>query len=199
MKKIFTQTILAAAAILLFGFNANAQSCNASFTYVIAGNTVTFTSTSTGVTGNTIYSWSFGDTQSSSTQNPSHTYATGGTYSICLGIADFAIGCLDSACQTIVIPTSGMEDFSGTFVTLGTFPNPSNTQTVISYTTSVSGDVSIEVFNILGNKVSAIESAHKAAGVYETKFDTQNMNEGIYFVKITINGREAATKLTVVH
>ena len=198
MKKIFTQTILGAAAIL-FSLNANAQTCNASFTFTIVGNTVNFTSTSTGVTGNTIYSWSFGDTQSSSSQNPSHTYATGGTYTVCMGIADFAIGCLDSACQTVVIPTSGIEDFSNTFVTLNAYPNPSNTQTAISYTISAGGDVSMEVFDILGNKVSVIENTHKTAGNYETKFDTQNLNEGIYFVKLTINGREAVTKLTVVH
>jgi len=198
MKKIFTQTILAATAVL-FSFSTNAQTCNASFTYVIAGNTVTFTSTSTGVTSNTLYSWSFGDTQTSTTQNPVHTYTTGGTYIVCLGIADFSNGCVDSACQTIVIPLSGVEDFSNTFVTLSTFPNPSNTQTSISYSTSVAGDVSMEVFDVLGNKVSVIENSHKAAGNYETKFDTQNLNEGIYFVRITINGREAVTKLTVVH
>lgn len=198
MKKIFTQTILGAAAIL-FSLNANAQSCNASFTFTIVGNTVNFTSTSTGVTGNTIYSWSFGDTQSSSSQNPSHTYATGGSYTVCLGIADLAIGCLDSACQTVVIPTSGVEDLNNTFVTLSAYPNPSNTQTAINYTTSAGGDVSMEVFDILGNKVSVIENTHKAAGNYEAKFDTQDLNEGIYFVKLTINGRKAVTKLTVVH
>jgi len=43
---------------------------------------VTFTDTSSG--GPTAWSWSFGDTGTSTTQNPTHTYAAPGTYSVTL-------------------------------------------------------------------------------------------------------------------
>src|SRR5438067_6037771 len=36
----------------------------------------------------TTYSWTFGDGATSTSQNPSHTYATGGTYTVTLKVTD---------------------------------------------------------------------------------------------------------------
>lgn len=49
-------------------------------TTICAGQTVTFTDLSTG--SPTGWSWDFGDTGSSTTQNPTHTYNTAGTYTV---------------------------------------------------------------------------------------------------------------------
>lgn len=45
--------------------------------------------------------WSFGDGQSSTTINPSHTYANSGTYIVCLTI--YGTNCQDSYCDTVVV------------------------------------------------------------------------------------------------
>ena len=78
----------------------------AGFSYAASGLNVTFTNSSA-VTGNTTYSWDFGDGSKSSTQqDPSYTYATSGTYNVCLTIADSCGS--DSICQSvIVIDSSG--------------------------------------------------------------------------------------------
>lgn len=61
---------------------------------------VTFTNTSSGATS---YQWDFGDGSPISTAaNPTHTYATGGTYTVQL-IAINAPGCRDTFTQTVVV------------------------------------------------------------------------------------------------
>ena len=51
------------------------------FDFTITGNTVDFNNTSTNATS---YEWDFGDMNSSTEENPSHTYANGGTYEVSL-------------------------------------------------------------------------------------------------------------------
>ncbi len=64
-------------------------SFTASTSSVTAGLPVSFTDTSTG--GAIAWSWNFGDTGTSSAQNPSHSWATAGTYTVTL-IATNAYG-----------------------------------------------------------------------------------------------------------
>ena len=63
--------------------SASGGTPTANFTYTISGLTVNFTDTSTD-SGGTIgmHSWNFGDGSTSTAANPSHTYASAGTYSV---------------------------------------------------------------------------------------------------------------------
>lgn len=54
--------------------------------------------------GNLSFSWDFGDGSKSSQENPTHTYATSGSYTVCLTITD-SNGCTDSKCEVIQIGT----------------------------------------------------------------------------------------------
>ncbi|HYP30507.1 MAG TPA: PKD domain-containing protein, partial [Burkholderiaceae bacterium] len=62
---------------------------SANFTDTVSGLTVSFVDTSTD-TGGTITSrsWNFGDSGTSTAQNPSHTYAAAGTYSVTETVTD---------------------------------------------------------------------------------------------------------------
>ncbi len=83
----------------------------ANFTNVVAGLNVNFTNTSNG--GST-YQWDFGDGNTSTTQSPSHTYAVGGTYTVCLTVSGPSCPS-DSVCKTVTVSggTGGLiADFS---------------------------------------------------------------------------------------
>ncbi len=91
-----------------FGFNLPGD-CDAAFTYysdsVNAGQTVHFIDQSQG----TIYGWywNFGDpasgvTNTSTLQNPTHTFTVPGTYNVCLTIYG-ADSCQDVTCQALTI------------------------------------------------------------------------------------------------
>lgn len=61
----------------------------ASFTPSCSGLTCNFTDTSTDPDGTVVgWSWNFGDGNTSTAQNPSHTYAAGGSYTVTLAATD---------------------------------------------------------------------------------------------------------------
>ncbi len=65
--------------------------------------TCSFTSTSTDPDGTIAsYSWTFGDGGSSAAQNPSHTYAAGGTYTVTLTVTDNS-GASSSTSQSVTV------------------------------------------------------------------------------------------------
>lgn len=75
--------------------NGTQNTCNASFGHSATGNTLNFTDWSTGSSAITSWSWAFGDGNTSTQQNPSHTYAAAGTYAVTLTITT-AQGCTDT-------------------------------------------------------------------------------------------------------
>ncbi|MFI5219381.1 MAG: PKD domain-containing protein [Bacteroidia bacterium] len=88
-------------------FSSSATVPSASFTSIANFLVVDFTNTSTNAT---TYFWDFGDGGTSSATNPSHTYATGGTYTVCLVATSGA--CSDSICQSVTVSgcTEGVVD-----------------------------------------------------------------------------------------
>jgi len=81
---------------------SNAQ-CTASFISVpdSTGTGVSFINTSTGTTGSTQYTWSFGDNTTGSNSNEYHTYSTSGWYLVCLLITD--TNCSSSTCDSVFV------------------------------------------------------------------------------------------------
>lgn len=101
MKHFYTAIIL---SLLVSGtsFTAAAQ-CTAGFSFTTAGNTATFTDTSSTTTGNIItWAWDFGDGNFDNVQNPVHTYAIAGQYIVTLNIATSAF-CFDSFTDTVTV------------------------------------------------------------------------------------------------
>lgn len=70
------------------------------------------------------------------------------------------------------------------------FPNPFNPQTTIGYALPVLSEVSIEVFNILGQRVAGLVQQKLPAGQYEVTWQGRNNHgqivaNGIYFYRMT--------------
>jgi len=75
----------------------------ANFTYSVTELTVNFTDQSTDSDGSIIsWSWNFGDGSTSTAQNPSHTYASDGTYKVTLTVTDDD-GATDIASEYITV------------------------------------------------------------------------------------------------
>lgn len=96
--------------------SGSSASCNAYFLTSVSGNTVNFYDTAS--SGN-ILAWDFGDSTYGNTSNPSHTYATSGTYYACLYIyyidtAGDTLLC-DWYCQTITVGSGNNCDASFNF------------------------------------------------------------------------------------
>ena len=73
------------------------------------------------------------------------------------------------------------------------YPNPFNPSTTIKYTLAEKSDVSLNIYDILGNEVATLVNATQKAGSYEVNFNASNLASGLYLYKI-IAGNFVSTK-----
>lgn len=64
------------------------------------------------------------------------------------------------------------------------YPNPFNPSTVINYQLPEAGNVTLKVYDVLGNEVSTLVNEFKQAGVYNAKFANSNLSSGIYLYRL---------------
>jgi hypothetical protein len=93
----------------------------------------------------------------------------------------------DSVFTIDLVPSVKNLDRGGSleeFELLQNYPNPFNPNTTINFALPHSCDVTIKLYDILGNKVSTLVSEYKKAGYYSVEFNASNLPSGIYFYKI---------------
>jgi hypothetical protein len=76
-------------------------------------------------------------------------------------------------------------DLPSEFALLSNYPNPFNASTVISYELPVSSHVKLEVYNLFGQKVSALVDGQQEAGYQSVTWDPSDVSSGLYFYKLT--------------
>lgn len=151
---------------------------------------VSFTDTSTNAP--TSWSWSFGDPGSgaqntSTSQNPTHTFATGGTYSVTL-TASNAGGSNPVTKQVVVASGPTVTAISPNFGTTagGTAVTITGTGFVATPTVSIGGSAATGVSFVSSTTLTATTPAHAAGtvNVVVTNPDTQagSLTNGYYFV-----------------
>jgi hypothetical protein len=64
------------------------------------------------------------------------------------------------------------------------YPNPFNPSTVISYQLPVSSDVTLKVYDILGNEITTLVDEYRPAGRYEIEFNASSLPSGVYFYQL---------------
>jgi len=78
------------------------------------------------------------------------------------------------------------------------FPNPFNPTTKIKFDVPKNGNVTLEVFNNLGQLVSTLHNGYTNAGYYETSFDGSKLTSGMYFYKLTSKDFTETKKMILV-
>jgi hypothetical protein len=64
------------------------------------------------------------------------------------------------------------------------FPNPFNPTTTIRYALPVRSQVTLSVFNILGQQVATPVNGSQEAGIHDVQFDGGGLASGVYFYRI---------------
>ncbi len=84
------------------------------------------------------------------------------------------------------------------FVLEQNYPNPFNPLTVISYQLPEPSDVTLDIFNIVGQKVATLISARKAAGNHIIEFNAKNLSSGIYYYRIEAGDFQDVKKMILI-
>jgi len=83
------------------------------------------------------------------------------------------------------------------------YPNPFNPSTNIEYTLAQPGHVVLEIYNVLGQKVSTIVDEEQFPGLHRiqwdgTSSDGQTVSSGIYFYKLTAGSHIESKKMMLI-
>lgn len=78
-------------------------------------------------------------------------------------------------------------DVPETYALMQNYPNPFNPETTVRYALAESGDVKLEVYDVLGRKVATLVEGKQEAGRYVIKFNAANygLASGLYFYRLT--------------
>jgi hypothetical protein len=77
------------------------------------------------------------------------------------------------------------------------YPNPFNASTEIAYTLSRDSKVRLEVYNILGQRIKTLVDTRQEAGCKTVNWDASDYSSGIYFYKLTVNGKTFTKRMTL--
>ena len=73
------------------------------------------------------------------------------------------------------------------------YPNPFNPETVIKFALKEKSNVTLEVYNITGQKVAELVSGEMEKGFYEERFDGTNLSSGVYVIRLNAQSLESKT------
>lgn len=84
-----------------------------------------------------------------------------------------------------------------TYVLEQNYPNPFNPQATIRYQLAQAGDVSLVIYNPLGQAVLTLVNGRQEAGAHTITVDASSLPSGIYFYKLSVNGFASLKKMVV--
>jgi hypothetical protein len=78
------------------------------------------------------------------------------------------------------------------FVLEQNYPNPFNPSTSIAFAVPVKSDVTLEVYNLIGQKITTLVQGEVEAGKHTATFNASSMSSGLYLFKLTATGENGA-------
>ena len=113
-----------------------------------------------------------------------------------IGAGAFYIPGLKMDIQDQVVSVEVENNYPFKFVLYQNFPNPFNPSTQISFELNKEEFVRLEVFDVLGNKISSIVDNNLKPGNYSYYFSPNNLSSGIYFYTLSAGDRVISKKMT---
>jgi hypothetical protein len=107
---------------------------------------------------------------------------------------------LTTAINNALIPCAvGITEDNNISMGLSVFPNPAIKSTKINYTLPASANVTIDVMNILGEKISTINFGKQSSGKHEYEINFASFSAGMYYIKLKAGEATRTVKVTVTH
>lgn len=75
------------------------------------------------------------------------------------------------------------------------YPNPFNPTTSIKYQVARQGNVTLKIYDVLGNEVTTLVNEQKSPGIYKVKLNAGNLTSGVYFYTLKAGEFKQTKKL----
>ncbi|PJA96551.1 MAG: hypothetical protein CO129_05955 [Ignavibacteriales bacterium CG_4_9_14_3_um_filter_34_10] len=120
------------------------------------------------------------------TQNPAYIWWGDSTVSIQYQAVEW-FGANATAVENEQVPTR--------FDLAQNYPNPFNPSTKIVYAVPSKSNVTLKVYNLLGQEVATLVNTVKNVGRYELNFNATNLPSGVYFYSLTAGNFTSTKKM----
>jgi hypothetical protein len=77
------------------------------------------------------------------------------------------------------------------------YPNPFNPSTTIQFSIAQQSPVSLEVFNMLGQRVATLVKEERPAGSYSERFDGTRLASGVYLYRLKAGSFTTTQKMVL--
>ena len=85
---------------------------------------------------------------------------------------------------------AGLNEYAENKIKLNAFPNPFSNNTQISYELKENANVSIDVYDVLGNKIETLlKDENQISGKHVMDYSAKNNAKGVYLVAVKIDGQ----------
>lgn len=78
------------------------------------------------------------------------------------------------------------------------YPNPFNPTTTIRYALPEAGNVRLDVFNVLGQRVATLINGEQTAGFHSLQFDGSRLSSGVYLYRLQSGNQVITRKMLLV-
>ncbi len=77
------------------------------------------------------------------------------------------------------------------------YPNPFNATTTISYNLPIAGNVKLQVYNLLGQRVAVLVDGNLDSGEHTVTWDASDYSSGVYFYKLIVGDKMFTKRMTL--
>ena len=106
-------------------------------------------------------------------------------------LADGSTNVIPDAILNTDVMTNGNvgidEQYGNNGLTLANYPNPFIESTTVLYTLPVDGNVTLEIYDMVGQVVKTLVSKPQTSGNYNLKVDARTMSPGVYMLTLRLN------------
>lgn len=98
----------------------------------------------------------------------------------------------------IVVSMREKDEIPQSFYLYNNYPNPFNSYTIINYYVPVISNVSLKVYNLLGQEIATLYEGVQKPGHHSVHFYGNNLSSGTYFYRLSANNFVATKKLILI-
>ena len=159
--------------------------------YTTTNTAVNFTGTTAGAVD---YAWDFGDGNTSTMENPVHTYTGGGSsYTVSMTVTS-ARGCVATTTTTVTL--TGTKEVEG-LSALKVFPNPFKNHTTVEFSLKNQMEIDVQLLDVNGKVIHTLNQEFHA-GINRYEVNGSNLNTGVYFLRLLSSEGQKTVRISVI-